>query len=69
MRYTEARLSSISETILRDIDRDTVDTTDNFDATLKEPLFLPALLPNMLLMGSEGIAVGMATKIPTHNLA
>ncbi|OGM23291.1 hypothetical protein A2961_02900 [Candidatus Woesebacteria bacterium RIFCSPLOWO2_01_FULL_39_21] len=68
MRYTEARLSSISETILKDIDKDTVDFADNFDATLKEPKYLPSLIPNLLLMGSEGIAVGMATKIPTHNL-
>ena len=68
MRYTEARLSSISETILKDIDKDTVDFADNFDATLKEPQYLPSLIPNLLLMGSEGIAVGMATKIPTHNL-
>jgi len=69
MRYTEARLAAIAETILRDIEHDTVDFGDNFDATLKEPIYLPALLPNLLLMGSEGIAVGMATKIPTHNLS
>lgn len=69
MRYTEARMSKIAPTILTDIEKDTVDFTDNFDATLKEPVFLPALLPNMLLMGSEGIAVGMATKIPPHNLS
>lgn len=68
MRYTEARLSSIADPLLQDIEKDTVDFTDNFDATLKEPAFLPALLPNLLLMGSEGIAVGMATKIPPHNL-
>lgn len=68
MRYTEAKLSSISEPLLADIEKDTVDFIDNFDATLKEPVFLPALLPNLLLMGSEGIAVGMATKIPPHNL-
>jgi DNA gyrase subunit A len=68
MRYTEVKLSKISEAMLTDIDKDTVDYSDNFDATLKEPIFLPALLPNLLLMGSEGIAVGMATKIPPHNL-
>jgi DNA gyrase subunit A len=68
MRYTEAKLSPISEYLLLDMEKDTVDYTDNFDATLKEPSFLPALLPNLLLMGSEGIAVGMATKIPPHNL-
>lgn len=69
MRYTEAKLSAISEYMLADIEKDTVDFVDNFDATLKEPMFLPALLPNLLLMGSEGIAVGMATKIPPHNLS
>ncbi|MBU0572286.1 DNA gyrase subunit A [Patescibacteria group bacterium] len=68
MRYTEVRMAKISPTILSDIEKDTVDFLDNFDATLKEPVFLPALLPNMLLMGSEGIAVGMATKLPPHNL-
>ena len=68
MRYTEVKLSKISEFMLTDIEKDTVDTMDNFDTTLKEPIFLPALLPNLLLMGSEGIAVGMATKIPPHNL-
>lgn len=68
MRYTEAKLSAISDSLLTDIEKDTVDFTENFDATLKEPTFLPALLPNLLLMGSEGIAVGMATKIPPHNL-
>lgn len=69
MRYTEVKLSSISEYMLQDIEKDTVDYIDNFDATLKEPVFMPALLPNLLLMGSEGIAVGMATKIPPHNLS
>jgi DNA gyrase subunit A len=68
MRYTEVKLASIATNILLDIEKDTVDMLDNFDATLKEPVYLPALLPNLLLMGSEGIAVGMATKIPTHNL-
>jgi len=68
MRYTEVKMSKIAPSILTDIEKDTVDFLDNFDATLKEPVFLPALLPNLLLMGSEGIAVGMATKIPPHNL-
>lgn len=68
MRYTEVKLAKIADPLLFDIEKDTVDFTDNFDATLKEPVFLPALLPNLLLMGSEGIAVGMATKIPPHNL-
>jgi len=69
MRYTEARLSKISEELMLDIEKETVSMTDNFDATLKEPDFLPAKLPNLLLMGSDGIAVGMATKIPPHNLS
>ncbi len=69
MRYTEVRLAKISAPILLDIEKETVDFVDNFDATLEEPSFLPALLPNLLLMGSEGIAVGMATKIPPHNLS
>lgn len=69
MRYTEVKLASISEWMLKDIEKDTVDFIDNFDTTLKEPVFLPSPLPNLLLMGSEGIAVGMATKIPPHNLA
>jgi DNA gyrase subunit A len=68
MRYTEVRLAKISVTMLSDIEKETCDTLDNFDATLKEPEYLPSLLPNLLLMGSEGIAVGMATKIPPHNL-
>jgi DNA gyrase subunit A len=68
MRYTEARLSSMAEEMLADIDRDTVDFGDNFDGSLKEPLVLPARLPNLLLNGSAGIAVGMATNIPPHNL-
>ncbi|CAN5290203.1 DNA topoisomerase (ATP-hydrolyzing) subunit A [soil metagenome] len=69
MRYTEVKLPKIAEPLLLDIDKETVDFVDNFDATIKEPAFLPALLPNLLLMGSEGIAVGMATKIPPHNLS
>jgi DNA gyrase subunit A len=68
MRYTEVKMSPISTAMLTDIEKETVDFIDNFDATLKEPVYLPALLPNLLLMGSEGIAVGMATKIPPHNL-
>ena len=69
LRYTEVKLSAISDYLLRDIEKDTCDFVENFDATLKEPTYLPALLPNLLLMGSEGIAVGMATKIPPHNLS
>lgn len=68
MRYTEARLAAITGEMLADLDKETVDYLPNFDATLQEPIFLPAKLPNLLLMGSEGIAVGMATKIPPHNL-
>jgi len=68
MRYTEARLSHLAEEMLADIEQDTVDFADNFDGTLKEPNVLPARLPNLLLNGSTGIAVGMATTIPPHNL-
>lgn len=68
MRYTEARLAAITGEMLADLDKETVSYLPNFDATLQEPVFLPAKLPNLLLMGSEGIAVGMATKIPPHNL-
>lgn len=68
MRYTEARLAKITEELLMDIDKKTVDFADNFDGSLQEPKVLPTRLPNLLLMGSEGIAVGMATKIPPHNL-
>ena len=68
MRYTEARLSAMAEEMLIDIDKDTVDFVDNFDGSLQEPVVLPARLPNLLLNGSSGIAVGMATNIPTHNL-
>ncbi|MFC1649749.1 DNA gyrase subunit A [Patescibacteria group bacterium] len=68
MRYTEARMSKLAPLMLIDIDKNTVGLTDNFDSTLKEPVYLPASIPNLLLMGSEGIAVGMATKIPPHNL-
>lgn len=68
MRYTEARMEGITDEMLQDIDKETVDFEENFDATRKEPKYLPAKLPNLLLMGAEGIAVGMATKIPPHNL-
>ena len=67
-RYTEARLSKISEEMLRDIDKDTVDWDPNFDETRKEPRVLPCRFPNLLVNGSSGIAVGMATNIPPHNL-
>ena len=68
MRYTEARLAHISEELLADIEQNTVVFTDNFDGSLHEPTVLPARLPNLLLNGSSGIAVGMATNIPPHNL-
>ena len=68
MRYTEARMTKISEEILKDIDKDTVNHVANYDDTLKEPEVLPTRVPTLLLNGSEGIAVGMATKIPPHNL-
>jgi len=67
-RYTEARMSSIAERMLDDIDKDTVDFTANYDNTLKEPTVLPTRVPNLLLNGTVGIAVGMATNIPPHNL-
>lgn len=67
-RYTEARLTQIAEELLVDIDKNTVDFSPNFDDTLKEPTVLPAKLPNLLVNGSSGIAVGMATNIPPHNL-
>ena len=68
MRYTEARMDAISEEMLADIEKDTVDFVDNFDGSLQEPDALPARLPNLLLNGASGIAVGMATNIPPHNL-
>jgi DNA gyrase subunit A len=68
MRYTEARLSAIAEELLFDIDKNTVDFRDNFDGSFREPTVLPAKLPNLLLNGAAGIAVGMATNIPPHNL-
>lgn len=69
MRYTEARLSKISEYLLRDIDKNTVNFVDNYSVELQEPTVLPSILPNLLMNGSIGIAVGMATNIPPHNLA
>ncbi len=68
MRYTEARLAPIAEEMMADIDKDTVDFVPNFDDTLTEPQVLPARLPNLLVNGASGIAVGMATEIPPHNL-
>ncbi len=68
MRYTEARLGAMAEEMLVDIEKDTVDFVDNFDGTLQEPDVLPSRLPNLLLNGSSGIAVGMATNVPPHNL-
>ena len=68
MRYTEARLASIADEMLADIDQQTVDFTDNFDDSLKEPQVLPSRMPNLLVNGSAGIAVGMATNMPPHNL-
>lgn len=68
MRYTEARLSKISMEMLADINKDTVDFAPNFDETEKEPVVMPARYPNLLVNGTSGIAVGMATNIPPHNL-
>ncbi len=68
MRYTEARLSKLAEEMLRDIEKDTVDMQLNFDDTLREPVVLPTRFPNLLVNGASGIAVGMATNMPTHNL-
>jgi len=69
MRYTEARMSKIAKLMLEDIGKDTVEWRDNFDGTLKEPVMLPAKFPNLLVNGSSGIAVGMATNMPPHNLS
>ena len=69
MRYTEARLSKLGEAMLQDIDKETVDMVDNFDNSEKEPTVLPTRIPNLLVNGATGIAVGMATNIPTHNLS
>jgi len=68
MRYTEARLNKLSEEIIKDIEKETVKFTPNFDGSLKEPVVLPSKIPNLLINGSAGIAVGMATNIPPHNL-
>src|SRR5207302_8870632 len=68
MRYTEARLSRIAEELLADIEKETVEFTPNFDETEKEPTVLPTRVPNLLVNGASGIAVGMATNIPPHNL-
>jgi len=68
MRYTEARLEKIAEEMLEDIDKDTVEFRDNYDGSLEEPVVLPAKLPNLLLNGASGIAVGMSTNVPPHNL-
>ncbi len=68
MRYTEARMAAVAEEMLANIDQDTVDFIDNFDATLQEPTVLPTRIPNLLVNGASGIAVGMATNIPPHNL-
>jgi DNA gyrase subunit A len=68
MRYTECRMAKLSADLVADIEKDTVDWTDNFDGTIKEPVVLPSRVPNLLINGSTGIAVGMATNIPPHNL-
>jgi len=68
MRYTEVRLTELAETLLKDIKQDTVDYIDNFDGSLQEPLVLPAEIPNLLINGASGIAVGMSTDIPPHNI-
>ncbi|MDZ7587141.1 MAG: DNA gyrase subunit A, partial [Patescibacteria group bacterium] len=69
MRYTEVRMAKIADELLNELNQDTVNFIDNFDGSLKEPTVMPAKLPNLLLMGADGIAVGMATKIPPHNLS
>ena len=68
MRYTEVRLTKVGEEMMTDIDKDTVDFVDNYDSTRKEPVVLPTRFPNLLLNGTSGIAVGMATNMPPHNL-
>ena len=68
MRYTEARLTKIAEEMLEDIEQDTVDRRDNYDQSRKEPIMLPTKFPNHLCNGTMGIAVGMATNMPPHNL-
>ena len=69
MRYTESRMTKLSAELLKDLEKDTVEWGPNFDETLKEPTVLPTTVPTLLVNGSEGIAVGMATKIPPHNLS
>lgn len=69
MRYTEARLTPLGEAMMQDLEKETVDMVNNFDDTLQEPTVMPTLIPNLLVNGASGIAVGMATNIPTHNLA
>ena len=69
MRYTEARMANISDLMLKDLEKNTVDFTPNFDDSLQEPTVLPSYIPNLLINGSSGIAVGMATNIPPHNLS
>ena len=68
MRYTEARMAKITSELLRDINKDTIDFQDNYDGNEREPVVLPARFPNLLVNGTSGIAVGMATNIPPHNL-
>src|SRR3990167_7498406 len=68
MRYTEARLTAIADELLRDINKNTVNFVDNYSGTTQEPVLLPSVVPNLLLNGASGIAVGMATQIPPHNL-
>ena len=68
MRYTEVRMAALGEEMMVDISRETVPFVDNFDGTLREPIVLPSKIPNMLVNGASGIAVGMATSIPPHNL-
>ncbi|MEL6272409.1 MAG: DNA gyrase subunit A, partial [Chloroflexota bacterium] len=68
MRYTEARMATVGEQLLIDIDRNTVDFAENFDGSLEEPTVLPANVPNLLINGASGIAVGMSTSIPPHNM-
>ena len=68
MRYTEARLAKTAESMLEDIDKETVDFQSNYDESSREPTVLPAMFPNLLVNGAGGIAVGMATNIPPHNL-
>ena len=68
MRYTEAKMSKISAELMRDINKDTIDYIDNYDGNEREPAVLPARIPNLLVNGTSGIAVGMATNIPPHNL-